>query len=295
MSLVSKFLNKSKISGLSSTSLHALSKLTSNADYVDDIIGVIQSVISQFGSKNDNSTDSIEVGVSVRLWRVPGCHELLASLGFDLMDVGQDKVTLRTGKQANRRNIQFVLQALLALFDTQEAPKSLSIDSSSSLESLASVDNDFSHSDNELGTMRPSKQLVPPQQPPPRIPAPFARSLLPGKRLGGAFTSYVRRRGEPDGRTASAPDSNLTLDKMRKPPIIIGRPGGGGESDAAFTPSPPVVLQSAETQNITLSLAHQSRIRSLYSQDVSICKENIAVMLTFGDSVFYEEQKKLKY
>lgn len=51
-----------------------------------------------------------------RLWRVGGCHELLASLGCDLMEVGQDEVTLRTGKQANRRNIQFVLQALLALF-----------------------------------------------------------------------------------------------------------------------------------------------------------------------------------
>lgn len=32
------------------------------------------------------------------------------------MEVGADEVTLRTGKQANRRNIQFVLQALLALF-----------------------------------------------------------------------------------------------------------------------------------------------------------------------------------
>lgn len=84
--------------------------------------------------------------------------------------------------------------------------------------------------------------------------------------MGGAFTSYVRRRGEPDGRTANAPDPTLILDKMRKQPIIIGRPGGGGESDAAFTPSPPVVLQSPETHNITLSLAHQSRIRSLYSQ-----------------------------
>lgn len=35
----------------------------------------------------------------------------------------------------------------------------------------------------------------------------------------------------------------------------VTRPGGGGESDAAFTPSPPV----------SLSLAHQTRIRSLYS------------------------------
>jgi hypothetical protein len=41
---------------------------------------------------------------------------ILTCAGFDLMEVGQDEVTLRTGKQANRRNIQFVLQALLALF-----------------------------------------------------------------------------------------------------------------------------------------------------------------------------------
>ena len=41
---------------------------------------------------------------------------LCLSIGFDLMEVGADEVTLRTGKLANRRNIQFVLQALLALF-----------------------------------------------------------------------------------------------------------------------------------------------------------------------------------
>lgn len=38
------------------------------------------------------------------------------STGFDLMEVGRDEVTLRTGKQANKRNIQFAHQALLALF-----------------------------------------------------------------------------------------------------------------------------------------------------------------------------------
>lgn len=105
--------------------------MTSNADVVDDIIGVIQSVISQFTASKNTVTDttgadpSVEVSVSVRLWRVPGCHELLASLGFDLTDVGQDKVTLRTGKQANRRNIQFVLQALLALFGKLSTAKSI--------------------------------------------------------------------------------------------------------------------------------------------------------------------------
>lgn len=101
--------------GLSPTTLQALSKLISNGDVADDIIGVIRSVISQFSAKNSEN-DTIEVAVNVRLWRVNGCHELLASLGFDLAEVGQDEVTLRTGKTANRRHIQFVLQALLALF-----------------------------------------------------------------------------------------------------------------------------------------------------------------------------------
>lgn len=32
------------------------------------------------------------------------------------MEVGIDEVTLRIGKQANKRSIQFVLQAFLALF-----------------------------------------------------------------------------------------------------------------------------------------------------------------------------------
>lgn len=44
-------------------------------------------------------------------------------------------------------------------------------------------------------------------------------------------------------------------------PIKVGRPGGGGESDAAFTPSPPI----AADNNVSLALAHQTRIRNLYS------------------------------
>ncbi|CAH1163307.1 unnamed protein product [Phaedon cochleariae] len=247
--------------GLTSTSIQALSKLTSNSDIADDVIAVIQSALSQFSSKSSEA-ENVDISLNVRLWRVPGCHELLASLGFDLIDVGQDKVILRTGKVANRRNIQFTLQALLALFDTQEAPKSLSIDSSSSLESLASVENDFSHSDNELN-MCPTPKPTP--TPVLRIPPPFSRTVLPSKRLGGAFSSYVRRRGEPDGRTANPADGKMTVDSKLRKNVTLARPGGG-ESDAAFTPSPPVVLQP-ETQTMALSLAHQTRIRNLYSQN----------------------------
>ena len=36
--------------------------------------------------------------------------------GLDLVDVGQDNVTLRLSKQAVRRHLQFALQALAAVF-----------------------------------------------------------------------------------------------------------------------------------------------------------------------------------
>ncbi|CAH1641184.1 unnamed protein product [Spodoptera littoralis] len=240
--------------GLTSTTLQALSKLISNGDVADDIIGVIRSVISQFSVKNSD-TDIIEVAVNVRLWRVNGCHELLASLGFDLAEVGQDEVTLRTGKAANRRHIQFVLQALLALFDTQEAPRSLSLESSSSVESLASIDDgDLEpHSDGEPPPRQHRQESVSSVPPPP----------LPLGSCGGAFTMYVRGstsstevgRGEPDGRTA--------------PPPAPPPPRYRGESDAAFTPSPPAAPPaptSAPPRDVSLALAHQTKIRTLYTR-----------------------------
>lgn len=142
-----------------------------------------------------------------------------------------------------------------------------------------------------------------------RPPLPIRRAPLPT--TGGAFTSYVRRRGEPDGRNDNSGDirqqptnqhivKNNNLDNnlvnttdselsdgytsySTKPkstlpkigysslrgPVKISRPGGGGESDAAFTPSPPVTLQTSEN-NVSLTLAHQTRIRNLYSNTANI-------------------------
>lgn len=347
---------------LSPTTLHALSKLVNNVDISDDIIGVMRNVVAQYPSKGNaidakpnfnNDIDhghnhthnhvrahgrnnghdhvqdviepSVEVPLSVRLWRVSGCHELLASLGFDLMEVGQDQVTLRTGKQANRRNCQFVLQALLALFDTQEAPKSLGIDSSSSCESL----NDDVRSEVAVNSSSPvpgtSNTLQQRSISPvgtvkslnlkmPRPPLPTHRAPLLGR--GSAFISYVRKRGEPDGGRVEAPTipqqpllssidsttslnnttdsefsdgySSQTMNKFEpKPkmgysslrtPIRVGRPGGGGESDAAFTPSPPVTLQSIDS-NVSLALAHQTRIRNLYSAANSLNDGHMGEMM----------------
>lgn len=100
-----------------------------------------------------------------------------------------------------------------------------------------------------------------------------------------AFISYVRRRGEPDGgggldsSLANTTDSEHSLSDgyatqagsgqpaprlgyaSLRGPVRVSRPGGGGESDAAFTPSPPVTDPS-----LSLALAHQTRIRCLYAQ-----------------------------
>uniref|UniRef100_A0A182NRB1 TPR_REGION domain-containing protein n=1 Tax=Anopheles dirus TaxID=7168 RepID=A0A182NRB1_9DIPT len=345
--------------GLSPTTLHALSKLVHGAEIADEIIGVMRNVVAQFPSKATDNESAIDVPLSVRLWRVSGCHELLASLGFDLMEVGQDQVTLRTGKQANRRNCQFVLQALLALFDTQEAPKSLGIESSSSSESLNEEESteeqqqqqqSIQQGQSQQATQQQQQQQQSSQQaqqvqqqmkasagvsPTPtnadsqqRSISPavtvksqasynFSRPPLPLRRVPflstrSAFISYVRRRGEPDGgqtdtaqsatnggnalpngsvldtSLANTTDSELSdgyttqqillkSDHLAKGlgysslrgTIKVSRPGGGGESDAAFTPSPPVTIQNVD-QNVSLALAHQTRIKNLYTNNGSL-------------------------
>lgn len=73
---------------------------------------------------------------------------------------------------------------ILLIIDTQEAPKSLSLDSGSSMESLASV-------------------------------AHTEKNLVERPRLGGAFASYVRHRGEPDGKTMEPP--NVLIPASRQP------------------------------------------------------------------------------
>ncbi|OPJ74905.1 tetratricopeptide repeat protein 28 isoform C [Patagioenas fasciata monilis] len=128
--------------GLPNPALQALCKLITASETGEQLINRLHQVLVQLqaGEKEqDFSSAPIQVSISVQLWRLPGCHEFLAALGFDLCEVGQEEVILKTGKQANRRTMHFALQSLLALFDSTELPKRLSLDSSSSLESLASA------------------------------------------------------------------------------------------------------------------------------------------------------------
>ncbi|TNN82298.1 Tetratricopeptide repeat protein 28 [Liparis tanakae] len=128
--------------GLPPPALQALCKLITASEAGEQLINRLHQVLVQLqtGEKEqDFSLLPIQVSISVQLWRLPGCHEFLAALGFDLCEVGQEEVVLKTGKIANRRTLHFALQSLLALFDSTELPKRLSLDSSSSLESLASA------------------------------------------------------------------------------------------------------------------------------------------------------------
>lgn len=318
---------------LTPATLQALAKLVNSAEHADDIISVVRNILAQFpsgaagagagsaaaaglGAGKSELEACIEMPLSVRLWRVAGCHELLASVGFDLTEVGADQVILRTGKQANRRHCQFVLQALLALFgkcclsissgtnahpsfssppDTHEAPKSLSLDAaahsntSSSCESLTDPDLDVpatqvqSNPNAPVGSASGSTSSSGTSGNTTAVPNP-SQSPLP-LHPRSAFISYVRRRGEPDGgggldsSLANTTDSEHSLSDgyatqagsgaaasrlgyaSLRGPVRVSRPGGGGESDAAFTPSPPVTDPS-----LSLALAHQTRIRCLYAQ-----------------------------
>ncbi|KAF7648124.1 hypothetical protein LDENG_00161580, partial [Lucifuga dentata] len=127
--------------GLTPAALQALCKLLAASEAGEQLIHKLHQVLVQLQSgdkEQDFSLAPIQVSIGVQLWRLPGCHEFLAALGFDLCEVGQEEVVLKTGKQASRRTMHFALQSLLALFDSTELPKRLSMDSSSSLESLSS-------------------------------------------------------------------------------------------------------------------------------------------------------------
>ncbi|XP_072345849.1 tetratricopeptide repeat protein 28 isoform X5 [Scyliorhinus torazame] len=152
--------------GLPHAALQALCKLITASETgeqlinraVKNMVGMLHQVLVQLqtGEKEqDFSSAPIQVSISVHLWRLPGCHEFLAALGFDLCEVGQEEVVLKTGKQANRKTMHFALQSLLALFDSTELPKRLSLDSSSSLESLSSSQS----------VSNPTGQLNPPFSP----------------------------------------------------------------------------------------------------------------------------------
>lgn len=66
--------------------MSAISKLILTSDVTDDVISVIRHVVEQLNNKLlSENEQSVEMPVDVKLWHTPGCHELLASLGKNLV------------------------------------------------------------------------------------------------------------------------------------------------------------------------------------------------------------------
>ncbi|XP_069850715.1 tetratricopeptide repeat protein 28 isoform X2 [Dipodomys merriami] len=221
--------------GLPTPALHALCKLITASETGEQLISRLHQVLVQLqaGEKEqDFASAPIQVSISVQLWRLPGCHEFLAALGFDLCEVGQEEVILKTGKQANRRTMHFALQALLSLFDSTELPKRLSLDSSSSLESLASAQS--------VSNTLPLGYQHPPFSPtgvdsiaPDAISVYSLSSIASSmsfvsKPEGGSEGGGPRARQDPDRPKAAFPQ-RATLPRRQLSPQA--RPAGGGDKD----------------------------------------------------------------
>ena len=66
--------------GLSVPTLTALSKMTQHVEVGEALTGVIKEALAGLAQAG------MQLGVAVRLWRAPGCHEFLASLGQYIVD-----------------------------------------------------------------------------------------------------------------------------------------------------------------------------------------------------------------
>jgi len=102
--------------GLSRNGMEAMSKLRSAPEVAQSLIKLLREVIESFAEDLSN----VQVPLSIKIWRVPGCHELLSSLGFDLMGVGREEVVLRSGRSNLRRPLQCALQSVIDLFEAEE-------------------------------------------------------------------------------------------------------------------------------------------------------------------------------
>ncbi|XP_056434200.1 tetratricopeptide repeat protein 28 isoform X2 [Gadus chalcogrammus] len=212
--------------GLPPAALLALCKLVTESESGEQLISKLHQVLVQLqsGDKDqDFSLVPIQVSISVQLWRLPGCHEFLAAIGFDLCEVGQEEVVLKTGKQASRRTMHFALNSLLGFFDASELPKRQSMDSSSSLESLSSSQCTTSSQAQSLAPSLGGYQTQPPY-PPPVYPDTLSCDAISVYSLSSLASSLsFLSRPEPAGSDLI---SQHDLDRHRAGGAGVG--GGGG-------------------------------------------------------------------
>lgn len=127
-------------------------------------------------------------GVSLPVYiRLPVSH-----IGFDLVDVGKDEVTVRTGKQSSKKVIQYAVQALAVLFNTSEAPR-LGLSSASSLESLNSShssSNTTTTSNFSKDSSTPHDSSTPPSSPHSKYYSPAGKLIRPSLVRGVTYNLF---------------------------------------------------------------------------------------------------------
>lgn len=225
--------------GLPPSSLTALSKFITNFDVGEALLQGMREILSRLSAKEGG----IDMQFNVQLWHVSGCHEFLASLGLDLVAVGMENVTLRLSKQAVRRHLQFALQALVAVFNTQDAPRTLSLDSSSSLESLSSCQSGSTPSTASLSS------------PVPGTVSPQGR----GKRSLFNPAEMERMRSSSSRYTQQPMDTSAVSEHRLEFQLPSRSQSPGSQPSGSQSPQ-----QQQQQLDPAVCLSHQSRIRSLY-------------------------------
>ncbi|XP_061657378.1 tetratricopeptide repeat protein 28 isoform X3 [Syngnathoides biaculeatus] len=229
--------------GLSAAAFRALCKLVSEGEAAEQLIRKLRQVLPELPSadgEREPPSAAVPTSLGVRVWRLPGCHEFLAALGFDLCEVGREEVLLKTGKQASRRGISLALQSLLGLFDSTDLPDLLGLHGTSSLGSIPS---------SPLGSQPPTFATSPPR---PSSPTAVRRDALSSDAISvyslSSLTSSLGflSRPEPAGSDvvsqcprsregAETPRrSRRTTDRdedYRGYAIISSEPLGRGDSD----------------------------------------------------------------
>ncbi|RUS73651.1 hypothetical protein EGW08_018583, partial [Elysia chlorotica] len=287
--------------GLPTTSVSAMSKFVSNFDVGESLIQVINKLVVL-----DHKL-GIDVMVDVRMWDVPGCHEFLASLGLDLVAVGSDNVTLRLSKQAMRRYLQFALQALVSVFDTQEAPRTLHLDTSSSMESLTSTQSGPSSSTFSKSSATPPT-------------SPMARGVIGGGAFpagGGAnaVSAQSQKRSlfnpaEMESLRESHRNSLMAQGSLsgRQVSLESGRSSKSSKSRSSASdqstpsasprsPSSPTPAQAAAqspTLDPAVQLSHQARIRHLYGSQ-SLTSEPGVIRHLYGSQSLTSEPGVIRH
>ncbi|EDV22060.1 uncharacterized protein TRIADDRAFT_29035, partial [Trichoplax adhaerens] len=104
--------------GLNSRSLLSISQLLKNPSHVAPLLNVVCR-INDFINQNPGEAGAVtKFTLNGRSWHSPGCHELLAGLGFDMLSISKESVVLSSRNVKNMRFVQSTRKALNLLFGT---------------------------------------------------------------------------------------------------------------------------------------------------------------------------------